>query len=201
MDLFKSFVLLESQKAAIAELNNSIDVINKVYNEWKKIHRRVNSVDLITTSVNKILKISPNTIEKIHATGRLKLATIIMRCMDLPPWKDPETKKTIYKKLFNIIKKVENDSPNTGSGGTLREIIMTRLSACFYEKSKNKVFVAYEPVISKNYQTYLFHTNLPKQTYKMTALPLPEDFDSLLDILKMNQEKAEKAYSKVNNQK
>lgn len=188
--------LLESQKAANKEVTYVISIVNKIYNEWKKTGRRVNAVDLITTSANKISTINPSTVEKVHEATRLKMATIIMRCLDIPPWKDPFSKEKIYKKLFPLIHKLEKYDPNTGSGGNLRQVIMTRLSATLCHESKSKVFVAYEPTISKTYLEYLFsHDSKPKKVYKMEAFSLPGDFGTLMKTLRHNQEKVEKKES------
>lgn len=197
MNLIKEFTINESEKASQAEINHYIQIINKIYNEWKKTNRRINAVDIITTSVNKMSSISPEVVNKLHDTAKLKLAIILMRCFDLPSWKNPESKKSIYKKLTPILFKMQNHPVNTGSGGSLREVIETRLSSTLVKDSKNKVFVAYEPVISKSYINYLFgNDEKPSKIYKMQSLPFPEDFESLIDRLKTNQEKAESKLNK-----
>lgn len=198
MELFRELQLNESEKAAQKEAYYAIQSINSVYNEWKKIKRRINAVDLVTTSVNKIAKIHPSVIPYIHDTGRLKLAIILMRVMDLPIAKEVESKKSIYKKLYPIIAAIQSVSPNTGSGGNLREVIMTRLStAITHEADKdNKVFVAYEPTVSTSYLTYLFGEKRPECVYKMQSLGLPEDYDTLVNVLRINYEKAATKYKK-----
>lgn len=198
MELFRELQLNESEKAAQKEAHYAIQSINSIYNEWKKIKRRINAVDLVTTSVNKITKIHPSVIPYIHDTAKLKLAIIIMRVMDLPITKEVDTKKSIYKKLYPIINVIQSISPNTGSGGNLREIIMTRLSTSItHEADKtNQVFVAYEPTISTSYLIYLFGENRPERVYKMQSLGLPEDFDTLINVLKINYEKAAAKYKK-----
>jgi hypothetical protein len=195
--LFESIILAETQKAAHKEVEYSITVINKIYNEWKKITRRINAVDLITTSANKIAGINPEVIDHLHAPAKEKLAVILMRCMDLPPWRPVTSKEKIYKKLFPLIQKMERVNPNTGTGAALREIIMTRLSAAIsHQDTTASVFVAYEPVIPAKYLKYLHGDKLPEKTYRMAALALPADFESLVDILTINHEKAK---SKLNN--
>lgn len=193
MKLFKEILIQESQNNAQREIDYAIESINNVYKEWKKTSRRINAVDIITTSANKLNKLHASVIDYIHDTAKLKLAIILMRIMDLPPWKSVESKKTLYKKLFPLISKMQGFDPNTGSGGNLREIIMTRLSAAICQESKNedKVFVAYEPIMSESYLRYIFGNETPAKIYKMQALSLPEDFGTLIETLKINQEKAE----------
>ena len=118
-----------------------------------------------------------------------------MLCFDLPPWQNIETKKSIYKKLQPLLNKLNHQNVNTGTGGTLREIVQTRMSACLCDKSEKKVFVAYEPRIPTSYLKYLFNSELPKKVYTMQALPFPDDFESFVERLKINQKKAE---SKIN---
>ena len=193
MDFFKSLILHESNKTSQKEIAHTIAVVNKIYNEWKKTGRRINAVDLITTSGNKIATINPDVLPLIHEATRLKLATIIMRCLDLPAWKDVSTKEKLYKKLYPLIEKLQTYDPNTGTGGNLREIIMTRLSASICRKGGNRIFVAYEPTISNAYLKYMFKDEeLPTKTYKMQALKLPADFESLLSTLEINQAKVDK---------
>lgn len=194
MDLFNELLIIESRKASEAEIRHYVSVINKIYNEWRKIKRRINAVDLITTSVNKISTIHPDSIPFLHEEAKLKLATIIMRSLDIPPWKSADSKKSIYRKLYPLLSKMQTFSPNTGSGGNLREVIMTRLSATLAYNSNDKVFVGYEPVISNSYIKYLFSDKLPEKVYKMQAMSLPEDYDSLLNTLKINQDKCIKAF-------
>lgn len=189
--LFQDILLAETQKAAHKEVEYSITVINKIYNEWKKVTRRINAVDLITTSANKIAGINPEVIEHLHAPAKEKLAVILMRCMDLPPWRPVSSKEKIYKKLFPLIQQMERTSPNTGTGAALREVIMTRLSAAIaHQDEDGSVFVAYEPTIPAQYLKYLHGDKKPEKTFRMAALSLPEDFDSLVEILTINHEKA-----------
>ncbi|QDJ96530.1 hypothetical protein Xoosp13_344 [Xanthomonas phage Xoo-sp13] len=193
MELFKQLLLHESQKTAQKEIDHTIAIVNKIYNEWKKTGRRINAVDLITTSANKISTINPSVLPHVHEATRLKITTIIMRCMDIPPWKDPYSKEKMYKKLFPLITELQNYDPNTGSNGNLREVIMTRLSAALCHQHGGDIFVAYEPTISSTYLKYLFnHDKLPKKTFKMKSLKLPDDFESLMNILEINQGKVDK---------
>jgi len=194
MELFKQFVLQESQKSAMLEIKHNISVINNIYNEWKKTGRRVNAVSLVTMSANKLASISPESIDKLPEDAKLRAATILMRCFDLPPWQHIENKKSIYKKLQPLLNKLHSHNINTGTGGTLREIVQTRLSACLSNKSEKGVFVAYEPSITASYLKYLFNTEKPKKVFKMQALSFPTDFESLVDRLKINQEKAESKF-------
>jgi hypothetical protein len=196
MDLFKTMLLQEHQKRAAAEVDNAVTVINKIYNEWKKRQRRINAVDIITTSANKIANINPTLVDHIHKAARAKLVIIIMRCLDLPVWKPIETKEKIYKKLYPLIKRLQNDVVNTGTNGKLRDVIMTRLSAAIsHQTSQCEVFVAYESKLPTSYIRFLFGSTPPEKTYRMQSLLLPADFDSLVDILKINQDKAIKRYS------
>lgn len=194
MHLLKEFTLLESQKKASAEVGYVINAINEVYNEWKKTQRRRNAVNIVTTSVNKLTTIDPATIDHIHDTSKLKLATIIMRCMDIPPWMDVETKRITYRRLYPIIAKMQTQSPNTGTGGLLRDVIMTRLSAsitgCCDDENGQNVFVAYEPAVSKKYLRYMFGDKMPQNVIKMQTLNLPDDFDTMVNILRINHKKA-----------
>lgn len=190
--MIREFILQESEKASQAEINHYIKIINKIYNEWKKTNRRINAVDIITTSANKLSTITPDAITKLNDTARLKLSIVLMRCFDLPSWKNIQSKKSIYKKLQPILNKLQNERVNTGSGGNLREVIHTRLSATLVKNSPKKVFVAYEPIISKSYINYLFNTeDKPTKIFKMQALSFPDDFETLVDRLEINQEKGE----------
>jgi hypothetical protein len=154
MDLLENLIIMENQKKANEIIAYAIDSINEVYREWKKTKRRRNAVNIVTTSVNKLSTIDPSTVDHIHDAGKVKLATIIMRCMDIPPWMDVETKRVTYRRLYPLIQKVQRVVPNTGTGGTLNDIISTRLSASISSLSElpeeANVFVAYEPTISKN---------------------------------------------------
>lgn len=189
--LFEQIILAETQKAAQKEVDYSISVINKIYNEWKKVTRRINAVDLVTTSANKIAGINPEVVDHLHGPAKDKLAVILMRCMDVPPWRPVASKEKIYRKLIPLIKKLERHNPNTGTGGNLREIIMTRLSAAIsHQDEGSSVFVAYEPVIPAKYLRYLHGDKSPGKTFRMAALSLPEDFASLVEVLTINHEKA-----------
>jgi hypothetical protein len=109
----------------------------------------------------------------------------------LPYWKDVTSKKAAYRKLYPYIQRLESLVPNTGTNGTLREIIMTRFSAAYGLQSRYpQVFVAYEPILPKEYLKFLFDDEkLPLKTYRMEALSLPDDFDDLMDIIRINHEK------------
>jgi hypothetical protein len=199
MDLFKNIILSETQRRAKLEIDNAIQVINLVYNEWKFKKRRKNAVDLITTSVNKISNIDPSLVDHIHEEGKLKLATILMRCMDNPPWKPIESKRKIFNKISPLIKRLESFNPQTSTGGRLIDVIATRLSACISyqdnDETKDRIFVAYEPNISPKYLKYIFGDGaLPKKTYKMQFLMLPDEFDSFIEILVINHNKCKKLF-------
>jgi hypothetical protein len=196
MDFLKELTLLESEKIASRETQHVIDVVNAVYSEWKKTGRRKNAVDLITSSTNKFANIHPSFVSKVHEATRLKMATILMRCMDIQSWKPIDTKEKIYRRLYPLIKELETYNPNTGTGGLLRDIIHTRLSATFTQE--DAVFVAYEPVIPADYLRFIFGSKLPEKTYKMTALPLPDDFEQLVKVLRANHEKAVARYKSGN---
>lgn len=195
MELFKNILLWETQIAAAKEIRHVIKVINLVHNEWKKIRRRRNAVDIITTSVNKLSTINPATLDHIPEETKIKLAISLMRCLDIPPWKPLDSKSKIYKKLFPVLSKVQNKTPNTGTNAILREIIMTRFSAALSHQRKDGVFVGYEPVLPKQYIQHIFGEDLPKKTFRMQALPLPEDFAQLVDILTINHDKALKKFN------
>lgn len=191
MNFFNELLLVESQQSAKKEAEHVVSVVNSLYAEWKKTGRRKNAVDIITTTANKLSNIDPTTVDLIHEATKLKIATLIIRCFDIPYWKNVSQKEKLYKKLFGLIKKLENYDPNTDTGGNLRSVIMTRLSASVCYNSDNKqIFVAYEPKISTSYLRYLFGQEQPTRTYRMQALTLPEDFANLLDVLHINHEKA-----------
>lgn len=190
--IFKDLVLIESQKQANREVGYAISTINEVYNEWKKTQRRRNAVNIVTTSVNKLSTIKPETVDHIHDTAKQKLAIIIMRCLDIPPWMDVDSKRVTYRRLYPLIDKVQGQNPATGTDGNLREVIMTRLSAsvCSNGDMGKETFVAYEPKITTRYLRFIFGDELPPNVCKMQTLPLPEDFDSLVNTLKINHKKA-----------
>ena len=191
MELFNQMLILESQKAAHKEVKYTIQIINKIYKEWKKLKRRVNAIDIIATSTNKISNINPVMVDYLHPMAIKKLVIIIMRCLDNPLWKPLDQKERIYKKLYPLIEKLQYESVNTGTKGQLKDVIMTRFSANIsYNLSKGQIFVAYEPIIPKSYIRFLFGTNIPLKTYKIQGLRLPTEFESLIDILTINQQKA-----------
>jgi hypothetical protein len=189
MELFKQILLHESHKAAVKELSYVTQIINKCYSEWNAVKRRKNAIDLETSTANRLSNISVGVLDRLHDSTKLKLATLLVRCMDIPSWKPVETKARTYKKLYHLINHMRSEDPNTGTGGTVQEIIATRLSASVcYGKD---VFVAYETLLSKSYLKYLFGDFLPKKTYRMQILNLPDDFDSLVKTLQVNLEKCE----------
>lgn len=200
MQLLNELFLIESEKTAVLETRHTINTVNKLYNEWKKIKRRVNAVDIASTTANKLANISPAVVDRVHEATRLKIATLIMRCLDIPPWKPLSERERIYKKLVPILSTLQNYKVQTGTGGTLKEVIMTRLSAafCYQNPIDNNVivFVGYEPTISKRYLSYLFGDSQPEKTYKMTTLNIPGDFQSLVDTIRINHEKAVKDFNK-----
>jgi len=207
MELIQTLTLLENQKKASQIIGDAIFDINEVYKEWKKRERRRNAAKIITTSVNKLKPLSDNSpvVDHIHDAAKTKLAVIIMRCLDLPPWMEVETKRTIYNKLFNLLDKVETVSPNTDTGGNLREIICTRFSASITNSSATKeeqnVFVAYEPKVTKRYLKQIFGNEAPEHVVKMQTLAMPEDFDTLVNIITINHKKACDKYITKNNNK
>jgi len=192
MELLQKILLTEQQKNTEREILYAVQIINKVYNDWKMTGRRKNAIDLVTSSVNRIAVLPPRILDMLYDSSIMKLVTIIMRCMDIPIWKDVETKKRIYDRLYPFIERVEHISPNTGTGGTLRQIIMTRLSAAIAHEDDNTVpvFVAYEPKIPKDYIDFIFKDKKPAKCVRMQALPLPQNFESLVQILKINHDKA-----------
>jgi hypothetical protein len=200
MELFRTLLLNESEKTAKKEALFAIHAINDIYKEWKKTKRRVNAVDIVTTSINKITKIHPSTLPYLHDTAKLKLSIILMRVMDLPHTKNVDTKKSVYKKIFPLLSALQAYNPNTGTGGNLREVVMTRLSCSItHENDKeNKVFVAYEPSVTTAYLTYLFGEKTPDKVFKMQTLSLPEEYDTLINVLTINYNKAA---SKVDKQR
>jgi len=191
MNFFQQMLLQETQKAANKEVDHSITIINKIYNEFKRVKRRINAVDIITTAVNKISNIDPSVVDHIHAAAKMKLVIIIMRCMDLPPWRPLSGKEKVYKKLYPLIDKLQNESPNSGTGGNLRDVIMTRLSAAIAtQENESKLFVAYEPRLPTEYIRYLFGDKKPEKTYRMASLKLPAEYEELINILDINNQKA-----------
>jgi hypothetical protein len=204
MKLFKELKLMEAEKASNKELRHTINLINEAYNEWKKVKRRVNAVDIVVTTANKLSTISPQAVNRIHEASRVKLTALLMRCMDVPYWKPLGERAPIYKKIYKLIDVLSNYDARTGNGSTLKEVILTRLSAahCFQNKLSDGsiVFVAYESKISDSYLRYLFGSEKESVvvTYKMQTLSLPQDYASLLEILSINHEKAIDKYKKQN---
>jgi hypothetical protein len=188
---------MESEKQAHRDLLYAIRSINDTYKEWKKRgkDRRKNAVSIVATSVNKLATIPPESFDYLNHEMKQKAAIIIMRCISMPLWRDVGTKKSTYRKLFPYIEKLESVDPNTGTRGTLREIILTRFSAAYGAQTDYPdIFVAYEPVIPSSYLKFLFgNQKSPKKTYRMQAMPLPSDFDDMLNVVKRNHDKAVKA--------
>ena len=200
MGIFEDIILYENEKASAKELEYIRSLINKSYNEWRKIRRRINAVDIITTTVNRIIKVNPEAIQFLDEELKMKLAIIIMRCMDNPSWKPVGNKEKIYDKLFPLMKALENFKLNTGTNGSLKEIIMTRLSASIAlqdESNKGKVMVCYEPNMPASYSRYLLNDHRPDKIYKMQSMMLPGEFSSLIEILKIDLNKAMDRYKKT----
>lgn len=194
MQLIQNLILLETEKNTQRYMNSVIESINASYNDWKLKKRRKNASNLVSSTVNRISKITPTVLEKLPDAIIMKLAWLLMRSMDCPSWEDVNSKSSIYKKLYPLIDKLEHIDVQTGTGGNLRQSIMTRLSAAIAYKDANanspEVFVSYEPIIPSDYLKYLFLDKKPLKTVKMTALPLPANFESLIRILEINHEKA-----------
>lgn len=200
MDLLKECIVVESQKAAAKETKFVIDSVNALYNEWKKIKRRVNAIDIVSTTANKLGNISPEAVDRVHEATRLKIATLVMRCLDLPPWKPLAERQRVYKKLYPLLDRLRTYNVQTGTGGTLREVVMTRISAayCYQNPTQDKevIFVSYEPKVTKKYLRYLFGDEQPIKVYKLSMLNLPGDFESLVDTIRINHEKCVEKYLK-----
>jgi hypothetical protein len=197
MSLFETFIVTENEKASSKEIAYIHSLIDKTYNEWRKITRRINAVDIITTTVNRIIKIAPGSVDKLNFEDKAKMAIILMRCMDNAFWKPVQDKKKIYEKLFPLISKLQNFKINTGTEGTLKDIICTRLSANIAmqdKKNTHKVVVVYEPKVSEKYIRFLFGSNVPEKVYRMEALNLSHDFNILIDTLTINYKKALKKF-------
>lgn len=200
MKFFKELNLIESSISAQKEATHVINMVNASYSEWKKIGRRKNAVDIITTTANKLSSIDPKVMDNVHETTRIKVASLILRCFDIPYWKSATEKEKIYNKLLPLIKRLESHDPQTDAGGNLKEAILTRLSAsvCYNSENKN-VFVAYEPRVSGAYLRYLFGKEIPEKTYRMQVLSIPPSFDELLSTLTINHEKAIKRFGAESN--
>lgn len=200
MNFLKEIQLFESNKAAQKEIQYSIDTINELYNEWKKVKRRINAVNIVSTTVNKLSTISPAIMNRVHEATRLKAATLIMRCLDAPYFKPLSEKADAYKKLYPLLKELENYDVRTGNGSTLKQSVLTRISAAYSFQNKLEdgsiVFVAYDPKITSDYLKYLFgnEDQFVQQTYKMQILGMPQDFASLIDLIRINHEKAVQKY-------
>ena len=192
MHLFKNLLLIESEKTAQREIADVVSIINKVFTDWNKVSRRKNAIDLISSSANRLARIDVDIISKLHDAAKAKLAFICIRCMDVPFWKSVNTREKIYKKIFPILNKIQTISPNTITGGNVRDVIMTRLSAAVCYAEKSKALIVYEPKVPSEYIKYLLGDYKVDRVMKSQSLPLPDDFESLIDTLKINQEKANK---------
>lgn len=203
MSLFKEFIVIESEKSSQREISHTIDTVNSLYNEWRKVKRRINAVDIASTTANKIGNISPDILPHLHSTTRDKLAILCMRCLDYPRWKPIMDNQRIFKKLYPIIDKLQNQQMHTGTGGTLKDVILTRMSAsyCYQNKLEDGtiVFVSYEPQPSGTYMRYLFGSEQPNKTYTVSSLTMPETIEKCVKIISVDHEKAVKKYSNINN--
>lgn len=196
MEFFKELLILESVTSSKKEQAHVTEIVNKMYTEWKKIGRRRNAVDLITTTTNKLSTIDPSIVNMLHGATKVKIATLLVRCFDIPYWKDVEDREKAYKKLIKLIKALEWIKPNSDTDGITRDIIATRMSASITHKSKNKnIFVSYEPKTTSTYLRYLFGNEIPKHVYKMQMLSLPDDFDVFIRELTANYNKALKKFN------
>jgi len=200
MSLFEDFIIVENNKASQKELEYTCSLINKTYNEWRKIRRRINAVDIISTTVNRIIKVNPDSLKYLDEEMKMKIAIVLMRCMDNPFWKPVHAKEKIYDKLVPLIKKLENFKLNTGTGGTLKEVIMTRMSANIAMQDKSnagKVLVSYEPMIPASYVRYLMgESHKVDKIFKMQTLNMPGEFNTLVHVLTINLDKASKKHKK-----
>jgi len=200
MNFLKELQLFESEKAAQKEIQYSIDTVNELYNEWKKVKRRINAVNIVSTTANKLSTISPAIINRVHETTRLKAATLIMRCLDAPYWKPLSEKANVYKKLSPLLGALEDYDVRTGNGSTLKQAVLTRMGAAYSFQNRLEdgsiVFVAYDPKITPSYLKYLFgnEDKFVVQTYKMQILGMPQEFASLIDLIKINHEKGVQKY-------
>jgi len=195
LDFIHNLTLLESEKRANEEIGKAIADINEVYKEWKKRGRRKNAASLVTFSINKLANIAKSAaiVTYLHDAAKTKLAVILMRCMDLPAWADVDTKRIPYRRLYPLLDKLQRISPNTTTGGNLSDILTTRLSASITNAAEGKarnVFVSYEPTMNKRYLSFIFGAEMPEHIAKMQTLSLPEDYDTLLNIIKINHTKA-----------
>lgn len=192
MNLFKNLLICESKRSSDAEVADAISVINKVFSDWNKVGRRKNAVDLITSSANRLARIDPAVIDLIHDAAKNKLALICIKCMDIPFWKNTSNRASVYKKLYPILDKVQNMSPNIVSGGNVRDVIMTRLSASVCYEERAKALVIYEPKAGPDYLRYLLGDYKIDRVMKSQSLPLPTEYETLINTLKINQQKANK---------
>jgi len=199
MDFLKEIKLFESEKAAQKEVRYSIDTVNQLYNEWKKVKRRINAANIVSTTVNKLSTISPAVMNRVHAATRLKAATLIMRCLDAPYFKPLSEKSLAYKKLYPLLMELSDEDVRIG-GSRLKQAVLTSLSAAYSFQNKIEdgtiVFVAYDDKITPSYLKHLFgnEDQFVKQTYKMQILGMPQEFASLINLIRINHEKAIQKY-------
>lgn len=195
MKFLNELSIIESAISSEKEINHIKNIINGLYNDWKKIKRRINSVDIIINTTNKLSNIDPDIVNFLPEAIKLKLASLLIRCFDIPYWKKISEKESIFKKLAPLVQKMQNFDPNTGTDGTVKDVIMSRLSTSIcYNSNNREVYVAYEPKIPDSYLRYLFNNEIPEVTYKMRGLTMPMDFDQLVNMLKINHEKAVTSY-------
>jgi len=202
MELLKRLQLFESERSAKKEIEYAISTVNQLYNDWKAVKRRMNASNLISKTANKLSSISPSLMDRVHEVTKVKAAILIMRCLDIPYFSPLSERALVYKKLRPLFEILQNVDVQTGNGSTLKETVFTRLSAayCFQNRLSDGtiVFVAYEGKITPSYLRYLFgneDVNV-KKVYKMKIIGTPGDFASLVDLIKINHEKALDKYHK-----
>ena len=189
MNLLKSIQLDESQRLAEKQMQHISFLINKTYNEWKKIRRRRNAIDIVSTATNALRTIPADYIKLLDDENKAKLCIILIRCMDLPVWARITNKEHTWKKLYEYINELQNFIVPTQTNSSLKDVIATRLSARIGYKIEKKIFVAYERHISKEYLDFLFGNDPPDQIYRMIIMSLPESFEELIDLLQNNFER------------
>jgi hypothetical protein len=186
MEMIKSLQLIESQQLAEKQLKHVSFLINKTYNEWKKLKRRRNSIDIVATATNALRTIPPDYIKLLSEENKAKLCIVLIRCMDLPVWANVRNKERTWKKLYEYIVELQNFIVPTKTNSALKDVIATRLSARIGYKLDKKIFVTYERHVSEQYLEFLFGKDQPTQVYRMMIMSLPEDFGELCEILRNN---------------
>ncbi len=189
MNLIKSLQLNESQRLAEKQMQHISFLINKTYNEWKKLKRRRNAIDIVATATNALRTIPSDYIKLLTDENKAKLCIILIRCMDLPVWANVGNKERTWKKLYEYIVELQNFITPTKTNSALKDVIATRLSARIGYKINKKVFVVYERHVSKAYLDFLFGNDQPEYVYRMTIMSLPENFGELIEFLKNNFER------------